>query len=61
MTYHQRKVSPLCTYPGCTAEPLSDNCQCERHRDWHRARNRRWKRAAQWAREQLGWEFSYGQ
>jgi hypothetical protein len=40
--YLARKLQG-CTYPGCTAEPLADNCQCERHRDEHRYRNRLWK------------------
>jgi hypothetical protein len=39
--YWLRKLSPLCTRPGCTSPPLADHCQCERHRDDHRERNAR--------------------
>lgn len=45
MTYAARK-GIVCTYPGCTAEPLEDNNQCALHRNQHRERNRRWKRWA---------------
>lgn len=43
MTYHERKLSERCTYPYCDEPPLDDHCMCERHRDEHRARNRRWR------------------
>jgi hypothetical protein len=55
VTWKQRLTANLCTYANCPDAPLDDNNQCERHRDEHRARNRRWKRARRWAREQLGW------
>jgi hypothetical protein len=55
LAYTAAKLAQRCTYPACTRPPLEDNNQCQTHRDYHRARNRRWKRARQWAREQLGW------
>lgn len=55
MTYHQRKQQQACTYPNCETPPLDDNAQCEGHRDAHRIRNRKWKRALMWRWEQLGW------
>jgi hypothetical protein len=45
-----------CSYPGCGAEGLLVHEMCERHRDAHRARNRKWKRAlVRMKRAQLGW------
>jgi hypothetical protein len=38
----KRAALNLCAYPKCKAKPLDDNNECERHRDEHRLRNRRW-------------------
>lgn len=40
MTYLSRKLVG-CTYPGCLLPPLEDHCQCRKHRDWHRLRNKK--------------------
>ena len=55
--YLSRKLAG-CTYPNCTAEPLDDNCMCERHRDGHRERNKRstrQRRAMRRAQMILAW------
>jgi len=49
-----RKALGLCTYPGCTTPPLDDHCMCERHRDYHRVRNKRWKKLSRFAWKQIG-------
>lgn len=58
--YLARKLAG-CTYPGCTAEPLDNHCMCERHRDGHRERNKRWgltrKIKRQVARVQQAWAW----
>ena len=45
MTWLERKLATLCARRGCTCEPCEDHNLCADHRDEHRERNRRWKRA----------------
>lgn len=49
-----RRLKLPCSYPGCTREGLANHEMCERHRDYHRVRNRQWKRLARYAWKQIG-------
>lgn len=55
--YLTRKLAG-CTYPGCRMPASEDHCQCKRHADDHRERNKKHMRIRRWIeRVQLGlWE-----
>lgn len=46
-----------CSYPGCTREGLLNHEMCEGHREYHRRRNKRWKKLLAFRWEQLGWRL----
>lgn len=42
MTYSERKVAEMCTYPRCNEPPLPDNNECALHRAMSVDRKRYW-------------------